>query len=121
MREFCGFQYYGRKHLENILTAFIQLYWFPQKFGVDKRTSHLSSMIISGQMSREAALKELSEPLYDEKLMEEYIGIICNNMKISKSEFQEIMSAPTHQHDEYKVEDSKLYYKILKGIHQHMK
>ena len=50
LHDFCGFEYYGRKHLENKLTAFIQLYWFPKKFGVDKRTSHLSSMIASGQM-----------------------------------------------------------------------
>ena len=65
LHEFCGFEYYGRKHLENILTAFLQLYWMPKKFGVDKRTSHLSSMIVSGQMTREQALKEYAEPLYD--------------------------------------------------------
>ena len=47
--DFCGFEYYGSKHLENTLTKFIQLYWFPRKFGVDKRTSHLSSMIVSGR------------------------------------------------------------------------
>ena len=51
LKEFCGFEYYGRKHLENELTAFIQLVWMPQKFGVDKRTSQLSSMIVSGQMT----------------------------------------------------------------------
>lgn len=62
LHDFCGFEYYGRKHLENILTAFLQLYWLPKKFGVDKRTSHLSSMIISGQMTREKALLELEEP-----------------------------------------------------------
>ena len=41
LSDFCGFEYYGSKHLENILTAFAQLYWFPKKFGVVKRTSHL--------------------------------------------------------------------------------
>lgn len=76
LSDFCGFEYYGRKHLENILTAFIQLYWLPRKFKTDKRTSHLSSMIVSGQMTREQALKELEEPLYDEKMMDGYISII---------------------------------------------
>ena len=52
LKEFCGFEYYGRKHLENKLTAFLQLYWLPLKFGVDKRTSHLSSMIVSGWKSQ---------------------------------------------------------------------
>lgn len=76
LKKFCGFGYYGRKHLENILTAFIQLYWFPQKFGVDKRTSHLSSMIVSNQMTREEALEKIKEPLYNERMMEQYISVI---------------------------------------------
>lgn len=101
LKEFCGFEYYGRKHLENILTAFIQLYWFPKKFGVDKRTSHLSSMIVSGQMTREEALEELKEPLYDEQMMSEYIEIIKEKLLISDEEFDAIMKAPVHQHREY--------------------
>lgn len=104
LKDFCGFEYYGRKHLENILTAFAQLYWFPKKFGVDKRTSHLSSMIISGQMTREEALEQLSEPLYNEDQMQTYISMIKKNMKISDEEFEEIMSALAHQHEDYNVE-----------------
>lgn len=104
LKDFCGFEYYGRKHLENILTAFAQLYWFPKKFGVDKRTSHLSSMIVSGQMTREEALEQLSEPLYDENQMQDYISIIKRNMKISDEEFEKIMAAPAHQHEDYDVE-----------------
>lgn len=102
LKEFCGFEYYGRKHLENILTAFIQLYWFPKKFGVDKRTSHLSSMIVSGQMTREDALDKLKEPLYDEHKMNEYIEIIKKKLMISDEEFDIIMKSPVHQHGEYK-------------------
>lgn len=107
LREFCGFEYYGSKHLENVLTAFIQLYWFPKKFGLDKRTSHLSSMIVSGQMTREEALSELQKPMYDEKLMEEYIAIIKEKLRITDKEFDEIMAAPTHQHTDYKT-DTKI-------------
>lgn len=118
LAEFCGFEYYGRKHLENILTAFIQLYWLPKKFGVDKRTSHLSSMIISGQMTREEALKELAEPMYDEKMMADYISFIKKQMGISDQEFDQIMTSPTHQHTEYKTEDKILSYKIFHFIHK---
>ena len=102
--DFCGFEYYGRKHLENILTAFIQLYWMPKKFNVDKRTSHLSSMIVSGQMIRDEALKELEEPLYDEMLMAGYIDIIKQKLNISDNEFEEIMRAAPHQHTDYKTD-----------------
>ncbi len=116
LKDFCGFEYYGRKHLENILTAFIQLVWFPKKFGVDKRTSHLSSMIISGQITRDAALKELEEPLYNEEQMNQYISLIKQNLGINDEEFESIMNAPIHQHEEYKTEDSTIIFKVLRFI-----
>ncbi len=104
LKDFCGFQYYGRKHLENIFTAFTQLVWFPSKFGVDKRTSHLSSMIASGQMTREEALKELAEPLYDEAMMADYLADIRQKLGLSQEEYQEIMAAPAHEHTEYRID-----------------
>lgn len=128
LRDFCGFQYYGRKHLENVLTAFIQCYWFPKKFKVDKRTSHLSSMIVSGQMTREEAFRELEEPLYDEKIMQGYIEIIKEKIKISDSEFDEIMKAPAHQHTEFDTQENGLVYigftkleKLAVGIYHLLK
>ena len=101
LADFCGFEYYGRKHLENTLTAFIQQYWFPKKFNVDKRTSHLSSMIVSGQMTREQALKAMEEPLYRDHEMEECIETVKKGLMISDSEFEQIMKGSTHQHEEY--------------------
>lgn len=62
LKDFCDFEYYGSKHLENTLTKFIQVWWFYNRYGVDKRRSHLSSMIVSGQMTRDEALKELQNP-----------------------------------------------------------
>ena len=35
--EFCGFEYYGGKHYESILTRFMQCYYLPEKYGIDKR------------------------------------------------------------------------------------
>lgn len=103
LNEFCGFEYYGSKHLENTLTKFIQLYWFYNKFGVDKRTSHLSSMIISGQMTRDEALEILSKPLYEEDDIQRDIDFILEKMKISRSEFDGIMRASPKQHTDYKT------------------
>lgn len=112
LKEFCGFEYYGRKHLENILTAFIQLVWFPQKFGVDKRTSHLSSMIVSGQMTREEALKQLEEPMYDQEQMKDYIHIIKEKLNMTDEEFEQLMQVTPHQHTEYKVEMKTVSYQV---------
>lgn len=110
--EFCDFQYYGRKHLENILTAFLQLYWLPKKFSFDKRTSHYSSMVISGQMTREEAIQAMEEPLYDEDMMERYIRLIKERLDISDSEFEEIMAAPVHLHSEFMSNTDEWFYKI---------
>lgn len=111
LNEFCGFEYYGSKHLENILTAFIQLYWLPKKFNVDKRTSHLSSMIVSGQLSREQALEEYSKPLYDEDMMNKYIYIIKEKLNISDDEFEDIMKSPIKQHTDYKYDKFMSFYR----------
>lgn len=110
--EFCGFKYYGRKHLENALTAFVQLRWFPEKFNVDKRTWHLSSMIVSGQMTRADALKEIEEPMYEPQLMREYESLIEKKLGISHEKLEELIKAPGHQHNEYKIEDFSFAYRI---------
>ncbi len=104
LKDFCGFEYYGRKHLENVFTAFTQLVWFPQKFGVDKRTSHLSSMIVSGQMTREEAMQELAQPLYDEAMMKGYIAQIKEKLGIADDEYEAIMAAPAHEHTQYRID-----------------
>ncbi|MEA3420555.1 MAG: N-acetyl sugar amidotransferase, partial [Acidobacteriota bacterium] len=93
------------------LTKFIQLYWFYHKFGVDKRRSHLSSMIVSGQITREQALLELQEPLYDENEMQNAIKKICMKLNISKEEFDRVMSAPAKQHTDYKIDKFYTYFK----------
>lgn len=114
LNEFCGFEYYGRKHLENVFTAFIQLVWFPRKFGVDKRTAHLSSMIVSGQMTREAAMKELAEPFYDETMMAGYLALIKEKLEMSDEEYEEIMAAPAHEHTEYRIDPTLIVVRWLR-------
>ena len=109
LKEFCGFEYYGRKHLENMLTAFIQLIWFPQKFGVDKRTSHLSSMIVSEQLTRTQALDLLKKPLIeDNETMDCYKSYILNKLCISDTELSQMIRHLGVQHTEYNYDKRKL-------------
>ena len=54
---------YLRKHGENRFTRFFQEIYLPRKFGIDKRISHLSSLILSGEISKESAKLTLMEPL----------------------------------------------------------
>ena len=104
LNDFCDFEYYGSKHLENTLTKFIQVWWFYNRYGVDKRRSHLSSMIVSGQMTRDEALKELQNPPYNEDEMKEEIAGLLPKLGISEKEFEEILKQPPKQHTDYKID-----------------
>ncbi|MBU8880779.1 N-acetyl sugar amidotransferase [Bacillus sp. FJAT-29790] len=103
LNELCGFNYYGGKHYENIFTKFFQTYYLPKKFNIDKRTSHLSSLIISGQITREDALKELEKPLYDDEEMDKDIEYILSYLEMKRKDFNKIMNEPPRKHDEYKI------------------
>jgi len=116
LEEFCGFKYYGGKHYENLLTKVIQVYWFYHKFGVDKRTSHLSSLIVSGQITREEALEELSKPLYDEIEMQKELNEVLKRLGMSREEFDEIMKQPPRQHTDYKTSKFELIKPTLAKI-----
>lgn len=118
LNETCGFEYYGDKHCESILTKFMQRYYLPRKFGVDKRKSHYSSMIVSGQLTREEALEKLSEPLYEEKQLQKDMAFILEELEISKEEFQKIMSQPPRQHTEYKTSIINRGTQVLLKIRQ---
>ena len=113
LKDFCGFTYYEAKHLENTLTKVIQLYWFYHKFNVDKRKSHLSSMIASGQMTREEALAELEKPMYDKEQMDSDINYVLSKIDLDRKVFDELVSRPGKQHTEYNTDKwNPLFHKI---------
>lgn len=100
-----GWRDYGGKHYESTFTKFFQAHYLPKKFGFDKRKAHLSSLIVSGQMTREDALKELKEPLYDLKELEEDRIFFAKKLGISLDEYYSIMNkAPSDYTDFANVE-----------------
>lgn len=103
LNDFCGFEYYGSKHLENTLTKVIQLYYFPKKFNVDKRHSHLSSLIVSDQLTREEALELIKKPLYDEQDMEKDITFVLEKLNMTREEFNACIAEEPRQHNYYKT------------------
>jgi len=97
-----GWQGYGWKHYESVLTRFFQGYYLPTKFGIDKRKAHLSSLILSGQMSRDKALEELKEPPYpNEAQLEEDKAYIAEKLGLSLAEWDQILALPARSHDEF--------------------
>ena len=55
-----------------------------QKIWYDKRRPHLSSLIVSDQISRSEALKKINEPLYDENELEVDLDFLCKKLEIEK-------------------------------------
>jgi N-acetyl sugar amidotransferase len=114
LNKVCGYKSYGNKHCESTLTKFLQVYYLPLKFKIDKRKSHYSSMIVSGQMTRDEAIDRLSEPLYDEKEIGQDIDFIMKKIGITRNEFDSIMNESPRQHSEYRTSYvNKITGKIL--------
>lgn len=60
-----GWLDYGDKHEESLFTCWFQNFYLFQKYSIDKRKAHYSSMINSGQMTRNEALDRLTaSPIY---------------------------------------------------------
>jgi N-acetyl sugar amidotransferase len=96
-----GWRDYGGKHHESIYTKFFQAYILPTKFGFDKRRAHLSSLILSGQTTRSAALKELEKPLYNEKELQEHLVYVPKKLGLSEKEFEDIMNTSPRKYEEF--------------------
>lgn len=107
-----GWRDYGGKHHESIYTKFFQAYILPTKFGFDKRRAHLSSLILSGQIDRITALKELEKPLYDEKELQEHLIYVPKKLGLSREEFEEIMNTPPRKYEEFSPKLPKIIYEL---------
>lgn len=105
---------YPRKHGESVFTKLFQNYYLPTKFGYDKRLPHLSSLIVSGQLSREEALEIIEKPLYDSVELYNDIAYFCKKLRITRAEFDELMNAPVHHYSDFQNWDKR--YQFLKQI-----
>lgn len=96
-----GWRNYGCKHYESIYTRFFQGYILPKKFGYDKRCAHLSSLICSGDMTREAALAQMERDPYAENNLVEDRALVIQKLGITEQEFEQIMKLPIKAHSDY--------------------
>lgn len=100
-----GWQRYPRKHFESRFTKFFEGYWLPKKFGFDTRRVQYSSLILTGQMAREAALAELKNPPYDESTLRQDFEYIATKLEISVDELQGYMEAPNKSYRDYRNQE----------------
>lgn len=121
-----GFQYYGGKHFESRFTKWQQLYYRPRKFGYDERRAYLSSLILSGQITRDRALAVLAADVDNERQAEMDTDYILKKLAISEGEFREIMGQPPKTFRDYPSNYALFNFKTmvrdwlrLKGVVMH--
>ncbi len=96
---------YEGKHHESIYTRFFQSFILPRKFGIDKRRAHLSCLVCSGEIPRDAALRELEKEIMPERRVEDDRQYVIKKLGISETEFQEIMASPPKSYRDFPTGD----------------
>lgn len=109
LQEKYGWEPFQHKHHESRFTRFYEDYWLPRKFGYEKRRAHFSSLILTGQMTREEALDRISRPELDEKILLQEFEYVANKLGLTVKELQDIFEAPNKTFHDYKNK-----YKIIK-------
>lgn len=97
-----GWQRYAHKHYESRFTRFYEGYWLPTKFGFDKRRAHFSSLILTGQMTRDDAMDKIAKPAYDEATIAQDFEYIATKLDISVDELRELWRGPNKSYRDYK-------------------
>ena len=105
-------KYYGGKHFESRWTKFFQTYYLPKKFGYDKRKAHLSSLILSGEITREEAIVELGKSPYNQDKIGEEIRFICKKLRIQEEELNSFINDSNCEFHQYK-NSKELISKLL--------
>lgn len=115
-----GYKPYAYKHYESVFTRFYQGHILPAKFGVDKRKVHLSTLIVTGQMSREEALAAASGIAYpSERDLETDRQYFMKKMGWSETKLADYLARREKPHDAYPSE-AKLFHRLL-GIYKRFK
>lgn len=97
-----GWRAYPQKHFESRFTKFYEGYWMPTRFGYDTRRVQFSSLIVTGQMSRDEALRQLEVPSYDPATIDEEFEYIATKLGISVEELRSYHTMPKKWFRDYK-------------------
>lgn len=97
-----GWQRFKHKHHESRFTRFYEDYWLPRKFGFQKRRAHFSSLIMTGQMTRDAALARIARPEMDEHFLQQEYEYVASKLDLTVNELQEIFDGKNKTYRDYR-------------------
>jgi N-acetyl sugar amidotransferase len=102
LTEKIGWQPYPQKHFESRFTRFYEGYWLPTRFGYDTRRVQFSSLMLTGQMTREEALRKLEKPAYDPETIAHDCEYIATKLGITVEELNLYHKLPKRTYRDYK-------------------
>ena len=113
-----GWKPYPQKHFESRFTKFYESYWLPERFGFDPRRVQFSSLILTGQMTRDYALKQLQDLPYNPSTIEQEFKFVANKLRITTDELRQYFDMPKKFYWDYKnqVRIFNLGARILKSV-----
>lgn len=113
-----GWKAYPQKHFESRFTKFYEGYWLPTRFGYDTRRVQFSSLILTGQMTRDAAITKLESPAYDPATIDDDFAFIATKLRISVEELRGYHAMPLKTYKDYKNQEwmFDLGARVLKAI-----
>lgn len=97
-----GWKRFQHKHHESRFTRFYEDYWLPRRFGYEKRRAHFSSLIMTGQMTRDHALDRISSPEMDEHFLNQEFEYIAHKLGLTVDELQRLFNFPKKTYRDYK-------------------
>lgn len=97
-----GWEKFQHKHHESRFTRFYEDFWLPEKFGFDRRKVHFSSLILSGQMTREDALLRIQRPELNELQTKNEFNYIADKLHFTNEEFEAILKGDNKSYKDYK-------------------
>lgn len=118
LKENFDWQPYPQKHFESRFTKFYESYWLYERFGYDTRKVQFSSLILTGQMTREEALNKLAYKPYNSDEIKHELEYIANKLDIPVFELETYFSMPKRTYKDYKSQESIYIFgaKILKYL-----
>ncbi|OSO90597.1 LPS biosynthesis protein [Cylindrospermopsis raciborskii CENA303] len=93
---------YPQKHFESRFTRFYEGHWLPTRFGYDMRRREFSSLILTGQMTRDEALSKLEQPALDLATVEQEFNYIATKLGISTDELRGYHQMPKKFYWDYR-------------------
>ena len=100
-----GWTPYPQKHFESRFTKFFEGFWLPERFGFDTRRVQFSSLILTGQLSRQESLEKLKKPAYNKETIKDEFNYIAKKIGITSSELKQYLNMPKKFYWDYKNQE----------------